>query len=167
MMPFRRQSTLPRAIAVPQGTPVVPRLAWMLAAAAALLLAAAISTAAPARFASEADVIRAHHLRGAETVLDRDEAPAPRGEFHRFHAILHRATLRANDRPRRTAGRAGVSVRRSIGHASAVLPAETGAPPIFEGGTAPFGTHATANPPARGIVAHGVRGPPSFSFVAG
>lgn len=166
MMPIRRQPTRLRAIALPPGTTIVPRLAWMLAALTALLLTAAISTAAPVRTVSEADVIRSHGLPGLETVLER-EAPAPSGEFHRFHAILHRATLRTNDRPRRTAGRAGISVRRSAGHASAVLPAETGAPPRFEGGTAPFGTHATAIPPARGIVAHGVRGPPSFSFVAG
>lgn len=169
MTPTRHQPTRPRAIAVPTGTAFAPRLAWTLATVAALLLVLTVRAAvggAPTRVAAVADAVLPFPLDPAIAQLEH-AAPAPGGQLFEFHAIPHRATLRTPDRSRRTAGRAGVSVRRDFGHASAVLPATAGAPLTLEGGSAPFGAQVAAIPPARGVVAHGVRGPPSFSFVAG
>lgn len=169
MTPTRHQPTRPRAIAVPAGTAFAPRLAWTLATVAALLLVLTVRAAvggAPTRVAAVADAVLPYPLDTALAHLAH-QAPAAGGQLNEFHAIPHRATLRTPDRSRRTAGRAGVSVRRDLGHASAVLPANAAAPRILEGGSAPFGAHVAAIPPARDTAAHGVRGPPSFSFVAG
>ena len=163
----RPQTPRPRAIAMPLGMPVVSRLAWALLGAMALLLSVGASAgrAVPVQFTA-ADAILPCSPEAAVERITRS-APAPKGELLEVHAVAHRATLRTSDRSRRTAGRAGISVRRDIGSASAVLPAIAGAPQVLEGGTAPFGAPAAARSPARGSHAHGVRGPPSISFVAG
>jgi len=152
----------------PMRVMIARRLAWKLASVAALLLVLTLraTSGASAQATAVADAILPYPLDHAIAQLEH-AAPAPGGQLFEFHAIPHRATLRTPDRSRRTAGRAGVSVRRELGYASAVLPANAGTPLTFEGGSAPFGAQVAAIPPARGTVAHGVRGPPSFSFVAG
>jgi hypothetical protein len=165
----RLQPMRPRAIEVPKGTSVNPRLAWTLMGVTALLLLVSVRAAiggAPVRAFAVADAVLPYSLEAAQERIEQG-APAPTGGLREVHAITQRVTLRTPDRSRRTAGRAGISARRDLGYVGAVLPANAGAPQVSEGGTAPFGAPAAAHPPARGIVAHGVRGPPSFSFVAG
>ncbi len=163
MTPTRPELLRPRAIAVPHGT-VVTRLAWSLAGFVALALALT-AQGAVARSTAIADArLPWSHVATLEPIAATPEAT---GRLDERHAIPQRITLRTPERSRRTAGRAGTSVRRDVGDASAVLPAGAGAPQALEGGSTPFGAVAAAFPPARGPHAHGVRGPPSLPVVAG
>lgn len=155
----------PRAIAVPRaGVPRRALAAWGALGVLGmlwLLLAGPVRAGSPHAQAAVVDVAThdpAHRFVTPHDT-DRPDMADAADEAQTF--------TRPVDRVRRTAGRAGVPVRRDlrVGHAwwtpDAVLDR------IPTGGPAPFGTPATITPPHRGTTVHGVRGPPHLVSRAG
>ncbi len=81
------------------------------------------------------------------------------GGLTQEHALPHRATLRAADRARRAAGRAGISVRRDAQGPSAVV-VTADAALARPRGAAPEHAGHLFTAPRRDPGARGVRGPP-------
>ncbi len=170
-----------RAIAMPANAPVAHGLLWVLAAILALgmfgAVREAVGSADRVHAASGPSAGAAHRLTPdtadrdalaaaghADAVAllasDRDATRRMRGAFSETHAIPHRATLRAADRMRRAAGRAGLSARRDTGGPSAEAVVTADAALLHPAGAAPNDAEIACSPTHRGLHACGVRGPP-------
>lgn len=183
----RHQSNSPsrpvRAIAMSADVPAALRLLGVLAAALALAMLGSVREAVGSanRLGAGPDVSTWHAYGLTRETPNRDVLPAAShadvaalraandagtgqagGTFSDTHAIPHRATLRAADRARRAAGRAGISARRDTGGPSAVV-VTADAALAHPAGAAPNDAEIACSPTHRGLHACGVRGPPDGS----
>lgn len=152
-----------RAIAVPRDA---VRAGWtfVLGIVGLLLLLAAASAALARDGRPVSAVVDELSHAGATRIMSSHDSAAPVVADHDDEA---QSFTRAGDRTRRTAGRAGVPVRRDGRTGSALLPTDVVLDLVQTGGPAPFGTPAANTPPSRGTSVHGVRGPPSLVSQAG
>lgn len=153
----------PRAIAVPRDADRA-RLTFVFGIAGLLLLLAAASVALARDGRPVGAVVDELSHARATLLVESHDTDGPVVVDHEDEA---QSFTRAGDRTRRTAGRAGVPVRRDGRMGSAMLPTDVVLDPVQTGGPAPFGTPAANTPPSRGTSVHGVRGPPFLVSQAG
>lgn len=157
----------PRALALAVRVPGVRRTAWWAFVALTLAVLALFARPAVAQtgpFAAAADELHAPEHPQLQPPAAHAALPV---ELDPARDLTPRATLRSPERPRRAAGRAGVSARRDAGGDAFTLARPTLEPRPRAAGAVPHEAAAVEAPPLRGARVCGVRGPPASSLVLG